>query len=341
MHAMPRRVALTTLLAPFAPAALPAIAQAQAQGQPLGPPLGQAAWPSRSINWVVPFTPGGITDTSSRLVAQPLGALLGQQVIIDNRPGAGGAIGTEAAARATADGYTILYGTQGTMATNPVLYRNLRYDAARDFVAVHGLTQTPLLLVANPDRPFRTLRELVAEAKRRPGELTFATSGIGTGTHMAAELFMAEAGVQLTHVPYTGSAAALNDLVGGRTDLMFDYLVSTRAYLEANRLRPIATTGPERMPALPELPTVGEAGWPHASTTSWSAIMAPIATPAPIVARLAEGLGQALRERRVVETLAATGSTPLLLAGAPLQGFIAQEIARWREVVERSGAKAG
>ena len=295
------------------------------------PAVAQPGFPTRSISLVVPFTPGGITDTSARLVAQPMGAFLGQSVVVENRPGAGGAIGTEAVARAAPDGYTILYGTQGTMATNPVLYKNLRYDAARDFLPVHGLTTSPLLLVANPQRSYTTLAALVAEAKRRPGELTFATSGIGTGTHMAAELFMAEAGVRLTHVPYTGSAAALNDLVGGRTDIMFDYLVSTRAYLQAGRLRPLATTGADRMAALPEVPTVAEAGWPRAGTTSWSAILA----------RLAAAMEHALAEPRVVETLAGTGSLPLRLAGAPLQDFITYEIARWREVVERSGATAG
>jgi tripartite-type tricarboxylate transporter receptor subunit TctC len=298
-------------------------------------------WPARPVTWIVPFTPGGITDTSSRLVAQPLGTLLGQQVVIDNRPGAGGAIGTEAAARAAADGYTILYGTQGTMATNPVLYRSVRYDALRDFVPVHGLTQTPLLLVCNPDRPFRTVQDLVAHAKAHPGEVTYASSGIGTGTHMAAELFQLEAGVQLTHVPYQGSAPALNDLVGGRTDIMFDYLVSTRAYLEANRLRPLATTAAARMPALPDVPAIGEAGLDGAETTSWSAIMAPAATPAPIVARLAEGLAAALSEPRVVQTLSGTGSTPLMLSGEPLRSYVEREVNRWRGIVERSGAKAG
>jgi tripartite-type tricarboxylate transporter receptor subunit TctC len=303
--------------------------------------LGQQGWPARAITWIVPFTPGGITDTSSRLVAQPLGAFLGQQVVIDNRPGAGGSIGTEAVARAAPDGYTILYGTQGTLATNPVLYNSVRYDPLRDFVPVHGLTQTPLLLVCHPDRPFRSLADVIAAAKARPGEVTYATSGIGTGTHMAAELFQAEAGVRLTHVPYQGSAPALNDLVGGRTDLMFDYLVSTRAYLEGNRLRPLATTGPARLPALPEVPTVGESGLAAAGTVSWSAIMAPAATPEPILARLADGLQAALSEPRVVRTLSDSGSTPLMLSGPPLRDFVGREITRWRAVVERSGAKAG
>ncbi|MFC7477247.1 Bug family tripartite tricarboxylate transporter substrate binding protein [Dankookia sp. GCM10030260] len=299
------------------------------------------AWPTRSISWIVPFPPGGITDTSARLVAQGLGTQLGQPVVVENRPGAGGSIGTEAAARAAPDGYTILYGTQGTLATNPVLYKGTRYDPLRDFVPLHGLTQTPLLLLCHPGRPFRDLGALIALAKQRPGELTFATSGVGTGTHMAAELFQGEAGVRLTHVPYQGSAPALNDLVAGRVDIMFDYLVATRGHIEGDRLRPLATTGPARLPVLPEVPSIAEAGLPGAVTDSWSAIIAPAAIPAPVAARLTAGLAAAMAEPRVVQALAAGGSTPLMLSGAPLQEFVGREIIRWRGVVERSGAAAG
>ncbi len=300
------------------------------------------AFPARTIAWVVPFTPGGITDTSARLVAQPMGGFLGQQVIIENRPGAGGAIGTEAVARANPDGYTVLYGTQGTMATNPVLYRNLRYDALRDFVPVHGLTQTPLLLVCNAERPWRTLAEFIAFAKSKPaGEVTYATSGIGTGTHMAGELFQLATGVKMTQVPYTGSAPALNDLVAGRTDIMFDYVVSTRAYLQGGKLRPLAMTGPERFATLPDVPTMAQAGLPEAETVSWSAMMAPAATPAAVVARLAEGMRAGLTEPRVVQTLTETGSTPLMMSGESFRRFVAEDIARWRQVVERAGVTAG
>ncbi|GGC59968.1 hypothetical protein GCM10011504_42730 [Siccirubricoccus deserti] len=299
------------------------------------------AWPTRPISWIVPFTPGGITDTSSRLVAQPLGALLGQQVVVENRPGAGGGIGTEAAARAAPDGYTMLYGTQGTMATNPVLYRNIRYEAMRDFVPVHGLTLTPLLLVANPDRPFKDVASLIAYAKARPGEVTYSSSGIGTGVHMSAELFQLAAGVQFTHVPYQGSAPGLNDLVAGRTDIMFDYLVATRAFLEAGRLRPLATTGGTRLAALPEVPTMAEAGLSGAQNSSWSAIMLQAATPAPIVNKMAEALSKVLAEPRVAQTLMGTGSMPLMRMGEPLRTFVAEEVVRWRAVVERSGARVG
>ncbi len=300
------------------------------------------AFPTRTIAWVVPFTPGGITDTSARLVAQPMGGFLGQQVIIENRPGAGGAIGTEAVARANPDGYTVLYGTQGTMATNPVLYRNLRYDALRDFVPVHGLTQTPLLLVCNAERPWRTLAEFIAFARAKPaGEVTYATSGIGTGTHMAGELFQLATGVKMTQVPYTGSAPALNDLVAGRTDIMFDYVVSTRAYLQGAKLRPLAMTGPERFATLPDVPTMAQAGLPEAETVSWSAMMAPAATPPAVVARLAEGMRAGLSEPRVVQTLTETGSTPLMMSGEGFRRFVAEDIARWRQVVERAGVSAG
>ncbi|MDN3563317.1 Bug family tripartite tricarboxylate transporter substrate binding protein [Paeniroseomonas aquatica] len=298
-------------------------------------------FPSRPISWVVPFPPGGITDTSSRLVARPLGAFLGQQVIIDNRPGAGGSIGTEMAARSTADGYTILYGTQGTLATNPVLYQNINYDALRDFVPVHGLTETPLLLVTSPERRIRSLAELIARAKAKPGEITYSSSGIGTGTHMAAELFQLEAGVELTHVPYQGSAPALNDLVAGRVDIMFDYLVATRGHIAEVRLRSLVTTGSTRMPGLPDVPTLGELGLAGAETTSWSSIMVPAATPAQVVLRLTAGMQAALSDTKVRETLTSTGSSPLMLAGVPLRQFVERDIARWRAVVERSGAKAG
>ncbi|MFC7540495.1 Bug family tripartite tricarboxylate transporter substrate binding protein [Siccirubricoccus deserti] len=311
-----------------------------ALGAALAPAVARAqAWPTRPISWIVPFTPGGITDTSSRLVAQPLGALLGQQVVVENRPGAGGGIGTEAAARAAPDGYTMLYGTQGTMATNPVLYRNIRYEAMRDFVPVHGLTLTPLLLVANPDRPFKDVASLIAYAKARPGEVTYSSSGIGTGCICRPSCSSSRPG--FTHVPYQGSAPGLNDLVAGRTDIMFDYLVATRAFLEAGRLRPLATTGGTRLAALPEVPTMAEAGLSGAQNSSWSAIMLQAATPAPIVNKMAEALSKVLAEPRVAQTLMGTGSMPLMRMGEPLRTFVAEEVVRWRAVVERSGARVG
>lgn len=298
-------------------------------------------WPTRAITWIVPFTPGGITDKSARLVGQGLGTRVGQQVVIENRPGAGGSIGTEAAARAAPDGQTILYGTQGTLAVNPVLYRNLRYDPQRDLVGVHGLTWSPNLIVANPDRPFRDMRSLVAHARAHPGEVTYATSGIGTGTHLAAELFQIVTNTRMTNVPYNGSAPALNDVAAGRVDIMFDYVVSTRAQIEAGRLRPLAITGRERLTTLPNVPTIGEAGFPEAESGSWSGIYAPAATPAPIVARMAQELGAVLSEARVRDTLAATGSTPFMISGDALREHLVQETLRWRRIIEQAGIRLG
>ncbi len=178
-------------------------------------------------------------------------------------------------------------------------------------------------------------------ARANPGNVTFATSGIGTGTHLAAELFQIVTGIRMTHVPYSGSAPALNDLAGGRTDIMFDYVVSARPHVEAGRLRALAITGRERLAAMPDVPTIGVAGFPDAESGSWSGIYAPAATPAPIVARMARELGAALSEPRVRETLAATGGVPLMLSGEALRAHLSEEIIRWRALIERAGIRAG
>lgn len=298
-------------------------------------------WPTRAITWIVPFTPGGITDTSARHVGQGLAARIGQQVIVENRPGAGGSIGTEAATRASPDGHTILYGTQGTLAVNPTLYRNIRYDPVRDLVGIHGLTNTPNLVVANPSRPFHDMRGLVAHARANPGEITFATSGIGTATHLSAELFQIVTGTRMTHVPYNGSAAALNDLAGGRTDVMFDYVVSSRPHIESGRLRALAITARQRLATMPDVPTIGEAGFPDAESGSWSGIYAPAATPPAIVARMAREFDTVLSEPRVRDTLMATGGTPLMLSGEALRTHLVEEIIRWRGIIERAGIRVG
>ena len=300
----------------------------------------QGEWPNRTVTWVVPFTPGGITDTNARLVAQGLSQRLGQTVIIENRPGAGGSIGTDAVARAAADGYTMVYGTLGTLCANPVLYPAITTNATRDFAAVHGLTDTPNLLVANPDRPFRDVAGLVAHARANPEKVTFASSGIGTGTHLAAALFEYVADIRMTHVPYRGSAPALTDLVAGRTDIMFDYLISAGPHVRERRLRALAMTTAERMAVVPDIPAIAET-LPGAEARSWSGIFMPARTPAPILARLAQEMAAVLRDPSVVQTLASGGSTPLMLATDTFQGFVATEMPRWRAVIERSGARAG
>jgi tripartite-type tricarboxylate transporter receptor subunit TctC len=217
-------------------------------------------FPSRPITWVVPFAPGGITDTTSRIVAEEMARTLGQSVVIDNRAGGGGAVGTEQVARARPDGYTMIYGTQGTMAANVTLRKNLSYDPLTSFLPVHLVGESPNLLVAYHGAPYNSVSEFVAYAKQNPGKVTFSSSGVGTATHLVAELFKTVTGIEMQHVPYRGSAPALNDMIAGRVDVMFDYPVSVGPHVEAGKLKVLATTAPERLRAFPDVPTMAELG---------------------------------------------------------------------------------
>lgn len=308
----------------------------------LGLPLARAegTYPNRPITWIVPFTPAGITDVNSRLVARKLGERLGQSIIIENRPGAGGTLGTELAARAAADGYTMIYGTQGTLATAPALFRRLPYDPMGSFIPIQGMFETPNVLVVHPSRPYRTAAELVAYAKQHPGRINFATSGVGTGTHLAAVLFQTVAGIEMTHIPYPGSGPALNDLIAGNIDIMFDYAVATRAHIEGGRLRPLLVTAAEPIPALPQVPTVAQLGLGDALSASWSGILLPAGTPQPIVDRLAEAAEAVIRDPEIRQVAESNGSRPMVELNKERFGrFIQEEIPRWSEIVRRSGAQ--
>ncbi|MDI1264682.1 MAG: tripartite tricarboxylate transporter substrate binding protein, partial [bacterium] len=206
-------------------------------------------FPNRPITWVVPFAPGGITDTTSRIVAEEMGKTLGQTVLIDNRGGGGGTVGTEQVARSKPDGYTMIYGTQGTMAANVTLRKNLSYDPLTTFLPVHLVGESPNLFVAFHGAPYNTVQEFIAYAKANPGKVTFSSSGVGTATHLVAELFKSVAGIEMQHVPYRGSAPALNDLIAGRVDVMFDYPVSVGPHVDARKLKVMATTAPDRLKA--------------------------------------------------------------------------------------------
>lgn len=297
-------------------------------------------WPTRPITFVVPFTPGGVTDNTSRLLAKILGDKLGQSVVVDNRPGAGGSIGVEAASRQPPDGYTMIYGTQGTQAANLALYKNIRYDPVKDFVPVHAMTETPLILVINPARPFKTVPELIAYAKANPGKLNFGSAGAGTGTHLTAELFQMATGTKMTHVPYKGSSPALNDLMAGNLDLMFDYAVVVTPLIQAGKLQPLAVTGKNRLSIAPEIPSVSELGFPKAESTAWSAVFLPAKTPPDIAKRLGDAIAQAMVHPDMVQMSEKAGSIPLTdMRDAKLGEFVKTEIVRWREIVQTSGAK--
>lgn len=297
-------------------------------------------WPAKPLTFIVPFTPGGITDSTSRLLAQKLGDRLGQPVVVDNRPGAGGSIGVDYAVRQPADGYTLIYGTQGTQAANLALYKNLRYDPIKDFVPVHGMSESPLVLAINPARTFKTVPQLVAYAKAHPAGLNFGSAGTGTATHLTAELFQSATGTKMTHVPYKGSSPALNDLIAGNLDLVFDYAAVVMPLVQAGKLKALAVTGKARLASAPELPTVGELGYPGAESVAWSAVFVAAHTPAPIVKRLADALGEAIVDPDVLAVTDKNGSTPMRgMRGDRLTAFVKSEVTRWREVVQRSGAR--
>lgn len=294
-------------------------------------------FPNRPITWVVPFTPGGITDTNARLVADELAKFLGQSVVVDNRGGAGGTIGTEQVARAAPDGYTMVYATQGTMAANVSLRKSLPYDPLRSFVPVHMVAETPNILAASPTAPFNTLEQLIAYAKQNPGRVTYGSSGAGTATHLVAELFKTIAGVEIMHVPYKGSAPAMTDLLGGRIDIMFDYPVTVGPHADAGKLKLLATTAASRLSVMPKVPTMAELGFKDLVTESWSGVMVPAGTPDAVVDRLATAVRAAITSERVREQLDKFGSRAVLVQKAEMRAVIEREIVRWADVIAKSG----
>ncbi len=307
----------------------------------LTPLVRAQSWPSKPITWVIPFPPGGVTDTSARAVGKRLGELLGQQVLIDNRPGAGGSLGTEQAVRAPADGYTWLYGTQGTMAANLALYKNMKYDPLKDFIHVHGMFLTPTILVVDNQRPWKNVADLVREAKARPGQLNYGSAGAGTGTHLTAELFQTESATKMTHVPYKGTAPALQDMLGGRLDLMFDYVVTLLPHIQSGKLRALAVMHTDRLELMPDLPTIAQAGYPKAVSAAWSSIVVPTGTPPEAIKRIGDAVATVMREKDITSPFTSSGSKILDLRDKGLTEFVAAEQAKWADVVRRSGATLG
>ena len=299
---------------------------------------GAASYPTKPVRLVVPFPAGGTTDILARAVAQQLSVGWGQQVIVDNRPGAGGNIGSELVAKAAPDGYTLLMGTVGTHAINPSLYAKMPYDHVKDFTPVVLVAGVPNVLVVNPSLPVHSVPELIAYAKANPGKLNFASSGNGTSIHLSGELFRTMTGVDMTHVPYKGSAPALTDLIGGQVQLMFDNLPSSLQFIRTGKLRALAVTSAARSTALPELPTLAEAGLPGFEASSWFGILAPAGTPKDIVAKINAAVGSWLASPEAKEKLLAQGA---IAAGGSPDAFVKHidaETAKWAKVVKASGA---
>ena len=300
----------------------------------------QAAYPSKPITIVVPFSAGGTTDILARIVGQSLGTELGQTVIIDNKPGAGGNIGAQAVARAAADGYTLLMGTVGTHAINAALYKKMPFDPAKDFAPISRVAMVPNVLVVPASQPYKTVGQVIAAAKAQPGKLTFASSGSGTSIHLSGELFKSVTGIDILHIPYKGSAPAVTDLLGGQVTMMFDNLPSSMQHIKSGKLRAIAVTSAKRSPELPDVPTVAESGDKGFEATSWFGLCAPAGTPPAVMAKLNAAVVKLLANADVKKKLAEQGAEPHGEKPEQFAAFIRSEATKWGKVVRESGATA-
>ena len=297
-------------------------------------------WPTRPIRFIVPFAPGGGGDVVGRIIGQRMSEQFGKPLVIDNRAGGGGTLGCELAAKAAPDGYTLLLGNVGPIAVGPALYPKLAYDPVRDFAPVTMIASFPNLLVANPGLPFKTVPELVAYAKSRPGALNFASAGAGTSTHLAGELFKSVAGIDVVHVPYKGGAAAMTDIIAGQVAYYFGTMPSSMPLAKAGKLRALAVTSLTRSPAAPEVPTIAESGYPKFETAAWYGLMFPTGTPREIVARTNAATMVVLALPDIRERLVHEGSEPLGSTPAQFGAYIKAEIAKWSGVVKAAHLKA-
>jgi tripartite-type tricarboxylate transporter receptor subunit TctC len=302
------------------------------------PAQAQDKWPSKPITYVVPFPAGGTTDILARLIGQKLGPALGTTVIIDNRPGAGGNIGSELVARAAPDGYTIMGGTISSHSINASLYK-LSYDPLKSFAPITLIGTNANVLVVNPASPFKSVKELVAAAKAKPGSLSFASAGNGTSQHLSAELFKTMTSIDMVHIPYKGSAPAIQDVIGGQVPLMFDTTVVAGPFIQSGKVRPLAVTSAKRVASLPDVPTMAEAGVPGYEVVSWQAMFAPAGTPSAIVQRLQTEVAAILKQPDVQERFAKLGVDPSGMAPQQLAEFQAAEIAKWAKVVKAANVK--
>ena len=297
------------------------------------------AWPTKPIRMIIPFPPGGTTDILGRVAAQKLGEALGQQVVPDNRPGASGNIGTELVAKAAPDGYMLLTAPGSTLTIHPSLYAKLGFDPMRDFAPITIIAAVPNILVVHPSLPVRSVKELIALAKARPGQLNYASTGSGQSTHLSMELFKTMAGVKITHVPYKGSAPAVTDLLGGHVSLMFDNMPSALPHVKAGKLRALAVSSLKRSPVAPEIPTVAESALPGFEVSVWFSVLAPAATPKTIVDRMNQILVKALQSPDVRERLASQGAEPVGNTPEQFTQVMKRDLAKWAKVVKDADIK--
>jgi tripartite-type tricarboxylate transporter receptor subunit TctC len=305
----------------------------------VAPGAARADYPDRPIRLVVPFPAGGGADNLARTIMPRVGQALGATIVVDNKPGAGGNVGAEIVARAAPDGYTLLYGTNGTHAINKALYGSLRFDPVADFAPVSRMTLIGALLVVNNDFPAKSVAELVAYAKANPGKVNFASAGNGTTSHLAGEMFRGATGVDIVHVPYRGGGAAALDVVGGQVQMMIDVMPNVYPLAKEGRIRGVAVSTAQRFAGAPELPTIAESGLPGFEASAWDGILAPAGTPEPVVMKLNAAIRTALADPELIELLKSRGAS--VVPGTPedFARHIAASTKKWALVVKASGAK--
>src|SRR5262245_53877296 len=296
-------------------------------------------YPTRPITLVVPYAAGGGNDLLARIASEKMSKTLGQQIVIENRPGAGGSTATRAVARSAPDGYTLVIGGTGTLAVNPTLYQNVGYDPRKDFAPVGLIGTSALVVLTNPSLPARNIRELIELAKKDPGKINYASAGVGSGIHLGTVLFEMMAGIKLTHVPYRGSAPALTDLIGGHVSVYFSSLPPVGALVADGKVRALAVTGSKRSDVFPDLPTVAEAGLPGFEAVLHYGIVAPAGTPRPIIDKLSAALRDAVNAPDTKERMAKDGTEPLPSTPEEYAADIDREETKWSAVVRQSGAK--
>jgi tripartite-type tricarboxylate transporter receptor subunit TctC len=296
-------------------------------------------FPVRPIRLIVPYAPGGNVDISARIIAPPLGEALGQTVVVDNRPGAGGNLGASMVAKATPDGYTLLVGSSGPLSVNPVIFKNLPYDSLQDFAPISTVQAVPLVVLASPKSGFNSIAGVVAAAKARPGKVTMASAGAGTTNHFAIELFASMANVKVLHVPYKGSGPALSELLGNQVETMVDQLAASIGYVKDGRLKVLAVTTPQRAAALPNVPTLDELGYKGYQASTLLGLLAPAGTPKPVVAKLNDAVRKVMANNAVAERFRGLGANPGASAPEEFSARIRDELAQWRTLVKKLNLK--
>ena len=304
-----------------------------------GAAIAATAYPDRPVRLMLPFPPGGPSDIVGRMFAQKLGESFGQQVVIDNRGGAAGTIACEIAKNAAPDGYTLLQATVGTMSINPGLYQKLPYEPLRDFAPISLLTETPYLLIVNPNVPAKSVKELVALAKSQPGKMNFASGGVGTGNHFSGELFRMLAGIDVVHIPYKGSGVGMNDVLAGQVQMMFINLLPAMPFVANGRLRGLGVTSAKRSIAAPDIPTIAESGFAGYQSTSWHGIVAPAKTPAPILRQLHAELAKITQQPDVKKRMAGQGTDVIGSTPEEFRKVIQTESVKWANVIKTAGIK--